>query len=86
MPNDYLSTTHRQLGELAVMQAQTERAERDILKRAEDLLAEQQKLAEDLRSGALAGEPDAMRRYQDCIAEQGRLKLVIAQAREVLAG
>lgn len=79
-----IDDTRRHLGELGAMSEQTQRVERQILERAEGQLAEVEKLLPELRSGALAGEGDASTRYQEAIAERGRLQQVIAQARQHL--
>lgn len=76
--------TRRQLGELGAMQAQVERAERQILERAEKRLGEVEKQLPELRSGALAHLEDAMQQYEALILERGKLHQVIASARAVL--
>jgi hypothetical protein len=84
--NDHpeLATTRRHLGELGVMAAQTERAERQILKHAEQLHAEVLAKLDEMRPKALHGDAES-REYQELVAERGRLERVIAQARAVLA-
>ena len=77
------ATTRRQLGELGAMSAQTERAERQILRHAESLHAEVLAKLDDMRPSAMHGDAEA-REYQGLVAERGRLERVIAQAREVL--
>ncbi len=66
------------------MSEQTQRAERQILQRAEHLLGEAEKRMEEHRVPALAGDREASRHYQDAVAEGGRLRLVIAQAKKNL--
>ena len=79
-----LATTRRHLGELGVMAAQTERAERQILARAEHMLDDVLAKLDEKRPLALRGDAEA-REYQGLVAERGRLERVIAQARKVLA-
>lgn len=82
--NTHIENTRRQLGELAALDAKVERAERQILERAESLLSEVQSRLPELRRGALAGGDEAERAYQDAILERGRLNQVIAHSRAVL--
>lgn len=82
----HIENTRRHLGELAAMSSQVERAERQILERAEKLLAGVQGKMDAARAEAMAGDDAARQRYTDLVAERGRLNQVIAQAREVLAG
>lgn len=77
------ATIHRHLGELGVMAAQTERAERAILKRAEEMLADVETRIADGRAVALADDK-AGQQYQSDIMERGRLHRVIEQAKKVL--
>ena len=78
------ATTRRQLGELGAMSAQTERAERQILRHAESLHAEVLAKLDEMRP--LAQHSDAESNdYQALVAERGRLERVIAQARATLA-
>jgi hypothetical protein len=80
-----IDTTRRQIGELANMSAQTEAAERKILKHAETMLEDVQGKIDAVRSLALVpGAPDG-KQYQDLIMERGRLQQVIAQAKAVLS-
>lgn len=85
MNNDHpeAATTRRHLGELGVMAAQTEHAERQILAHAERLHGEVLAKLDDMRPRVLHGDTEA-REYQELVAERGRLERVIAQAREVL--
>lgn len=82
----HIENTRRQLGELGAMAHQNEQAERKILARAEDLLAEVQAKIEKARKTVLAQGDTESRQYQDLILERGRLQQVIAQANQVLAG
>lgn len=77
------AATRRHLGELGVMAAQTERAERQILEHAERLHGEVLAKLDQMRPQALMGDAEA-RDYQELVAERGRLERVMAQAREVL--
>lgn len=83
MDHPEAAATRRQLGELGVMAAQTERAERQILEHAERMHGEVLAKLDDMRPQALMGEAEA-REYQGLVAERGRLEHVIAQARAVL--
>lgn len=76
------ATTRRHLGELGVMSAQVERAERQILAHAENMHADVQAKIKAARSAALTGGGDE---YTTLVAERGRLERVIAQARATLA-
>lgn len=84
MDHPQLSTVRRQLGELGVMSEQTQRAERQILERAQARLEEVEKAIASDRQPALAGDGEASQRYQGAIAERGQLQIVIAQARKML--
>lgn len=79
----HAATTRRQLGELGVMSAQVERAERRILEHAEKLRAEVDGKLRALRAQALRDDADG-REYQEMAAERGRLDGVIERARQVL--
>lgn len=79
-----VETTHRNLGELAVMASRTEKAERRILDQAQRLLAAETGKLGDLRTKALAGDNNAAADYQTSIAEIGRLERVVSQAKKVL--
>ncbi len=85
MNNDHpeAATTRRHLGELGVMAAQTERAERQILEHALRLHGEVLANLDDMRPRAMQGDAEA-REYQELVAERGRLERVIAQARKIL--
>lgn len=78
----HVADTRSKLGELATMAHQTEQAERRILARATERLAEVQSDLKVARSEAMAGGGD---RYMELVAEQGQLQQVIAQARQVLS-
>lgn len=80
-----IDTTRRLLGELGAMAAQTEAMERKLLERAEGMLAGIEAKINAARSAAMAGDDAAKQRYIDMVEERGRLQLVIAQARQVLA-
>lgn len=82
----HIENTRRQLGELGAMAHQNEQAERKILARAEDLLAEVQAKIEKASKTVLAQGDAESRQYQDLILERGRLQQVIAQAQQVLTG
>lgn len=72
------------LGELAGLAAKTEAAERRILQRAEERLAEVQAEIEKLRPG-IEGAADAdQQRYLDLVSERGQIHTVIAKARKSL--
>lgn len=78
----HAATTRRQLGELGVMSAQVERAERRILEHAQKLRADvDAKLAEMRGPAAQSGEGAE---YQELVAERGRLDGVIERARQLL--
>lgn len=77
----HIDSTHKRLGQLAAMSRQTQDAERDILNRAKVMLANVEK---DLPAAASASMMGGADKYQDLIAERGRLQQVIAQARQVL--
>lgn len=81
-----IATTHRHLGELAVMSHKVTETERRILARGQELLKAAQDAMDESRAAALAGDADASRRYQDAVAERGRCEMVIAQARKNLGG
>ncbi len=85
MADHHINATRRHLGELGMMAAQTERAERQILAQAEKLLAEAEERIKAGRVPALAGDTAAARQYQDDVQERGRLQRVIVQAKQVLA-
>lgn len=78
----HIDTTHKRLGELAVMAHQTEVAERRILERAEAQMAKVEKDLPTAAGSAMTSGADA---YMDLIAERGRLQQVIAQARATLS-
>lgn len=78
---DHIDTTHKHLGELAVMARQTQAAEQKILDEAEKQLAQVEKDLPKAASAAMTGGEDA---YTKLIAERGRLHQVIAQARKHL--
>ena len=84
MDHPELATTRRHVGELGTMADQTQRAERQILERAETLLAEVEERIQQGRAGAQSGDDEASKQYQADIEERGRLQVVIAQAREHL--
>ena len=79
-----IDDTRRHLGELGAMASHVEETERRILANAEKMLGAVEGKLAGLRTAALAGDDDVGRRYQDAIAERGRLNQVIAQARENL--
>jgi len=85
MNQDHIAKTRAQLGELGAMSDQTQRAERQILERAEVLLSEAERRIEALRPKAVAGDAEASRDYQEAIEERGRLNIVIAQAQKNLS-
>lgn len=78
----HIENTRRQLGELGAMSAQNEAMERQIMERAQKLLADVESKIEPARA-ASTSKPDD---YMALIEERGRLQQVIAQARAVLAG
>lgn len=80
----HIETTRRQLGELGAMAAQNEAMERQILERAQDLLADVEGKIDAARAEAMAGDDAAKQRYTDMVEERGRLHQVIAQAQAVL--
>lgn len=82
----HIENTRRHLGELGAMAHQNEQAERKILARAEELLADVQKKIDEARKTVLAQGDTEARQYQELILERGRLHQVIAQARQVLGG
>jgi len=77
------AATRSHLGELGVMAAQTERAERQILEHAQRLHGEVLARIDDMRPQALQSDADSTE-YQNLVAERGRLERVIAQARQAL--
>lgn len=80
----HIETARRQLGELGAMAAQNEAMERQILERAQGLLAEVEGKIDAVRAEAMAGDDAAKQRYTDMVEERGRLQQVIAQAQAVL--
>lgn len=85
MDHPEAATTRRQLGELGVMSAQVERAERQILEHAQRMHAEVLAKLDEMRPRAVHSEAEG-REYQELVAERGRLERVIAQAQATLAG
>lgn len=83
--SQHIEAAHQQLGELAAMQAQTERVEREILARAEKRLGEVDGQIARLRRSGRLHEEEPAREYQAAILERGKLHQVIAQARAHLA-
>ena len=83
MDHPQLATTRRHVGELGVMSAQVERAERQILEHAERLHSETLSKLDDLRPAAMRGGPEE-REYQELVAERGRLERVMSHSRQVL--
>lgn len=75
-----IDNTRRQLGELGAMAAKTEAAERRILKRAEEMLAEVEGKIEKARADVVSN-PEA---YMHLIEERGRIQQIVAQAKAVL--
>ena len=73
------------LGELAAMAAQTEEAERKILKMATERLAVVEGQLESARAAALAGGDQEGAKYQELINERGTLHQVIAKAKAILS-
>lgn len=80
----HIETTRRQLGELGAMAAQNEAMERQILERAQGLLAGIEGKIDAARAEAMAGDDAAKQRYTGMVEERGRLHQVIAQAQAVL--
>ena len=81
----HIDTTRRHLGELSALSAKTETAERQILKRAEEMLADVEGKIKDARPKALVPGASEADQYQELIMERGRLQQVIAQAKAVLS-
>ncbi len=77
-----IQTTTKNLGELAAMSHQTQEAERRILKRAEELLADVERELPAAQAKANTGGGDE---YMHLITQRGRLNQVIAMARKNLA-
>ena len=80
----HIENTRRQLGELGAMAAQNEAMERQILERAQGMLADIEGKIDAARAEAMAGDDAAKQRYTDMVEERGRLQQVIAQAQAVL--
>ena len=80
--NAHIDNTHRQLGELAAMSHQTQEAERRILAKALEMLAQVEADLPKAASAAMTGGED---HYMHLIAERGRLQQVVAQSRKHLA-
>ena len=80
-----MNTTRRHLTELAALSHQTERAERNILARAESALERCQADITRLRPAALIHGAAEAREYQQAVLDRGKLMQVIAQARKLLA-
>ena len=78
----HIDNTRRQLGELATMSHQTQQAERKILAKAEEMLAQVMKDIPAAKATAMLGDND---QYLHLIGERGRLQQVIATARNNLA-
>lgn len=78
---EHIDTTHKHLGELAMMAHHTQAAEQKILDEAEKQLA---KVEKDLPKAASAAMTTGEEAYTHLIAERGRLHQVIAQARKNL--
>lgn len=76
---------HAALGDLAALSAKTEAAERRILERAEARLGEIAGRLNEIRPQALLDDA-VSDEYQRLILERGRLNIVVAQSRRVLAG
>ncbi len=79
---DHIDTTQKHLGELATMAHQTHEAERKIMARAEEMLAEVEK---DLPAARVAAHTGGDDKYMHLIEQRGRLQQVIAQARRILS-
>lgn len=82
---EHIENTRLQLGELGAMSAQVERAERQILERAQALLTDIEGKMDKSRAEAMTGDDAAQSRYTDMVEERGRLQHVIARAQQVLA-
>lgn len=83
-PEQAQTQARAHLGELSAMADQTERAERQILERAQAMLKDCEAEIAKLRGPAQAGDEDAARQYQDKVQDRGRLEMVISQARSNL--
>lgn len=79
-----IGITRNRLGELASMSEQTQRAERQILERAQAMLSECDADIKRLSGPAQAGDEEAAKQYQTKVTDRGRLETVIAQARNAL--
>lgn len=77
-----IDTTTKHLGELAAMSHQTQEAERRILKRAEEMLADVER---DLLAARVKANDGGEDHYMHLIAQRGRLNQVIALARKNLS-
>lgn len=76
----HIEKTRSYLGDLAGLQAKTERAERSILEAAEKRLAEVQAQIERAGVGVEGASDTEQQRYIDLITERAKLNLVIARA------
>lgn len=81
-PTDHVATARRNLGELAAMQAQVLEHEKQILKRANELLIEAENEIRSSRPGAIANDKDSVERYSRAVEDRGRLLTIIGQARQ----
>jgi hypothetical protein len=80
----HIDNTRRQLGELAALAQQTEAMERQILERANKLLADVDGQIKRARIDALTGDDAAKEHYQHLVFERGRLHQVIANGHAAL--
>lgn len=81
----HIANTQKHLGELAGLAERTKRAEERILKQAEKRLGEVQASIARAQPGIVAAPDAAQARYQDLVEERGKLEMVVAQAKRVLA-
>lgn len=81
----HIEKTKSYLGELAALQAKSERAERKILESAEARLAVVQGQIERAQVGIEAVSDEAQDRYVELVSERGKLHMVIAKARKNLS-
>lgn len=70
-------TVRRHMAELGAMSEQGLAIERQILQRAEQMLADVDGRLAELRPKALAGDEQAARDYEAAVLERGRLQRVI---------
>jgi hypothetical protein len=84
-PHMLIELTRRHLGELGVMAHKTEQTERNILARAEQLLADIETKINTAQSHAMVGDNESNQDFTDMVEERERLQQVIERAQAILA-